>query len=378
MRLPPALVVVLFLAACSSAPSQPTEIPPAPIVNSGANVPRDVSEDGLGAPQTSTAAVLVINKGIGTGAWMDDSGMVMWSSSWSSMSSWSSSSMMMGSGSSLSASGVVVSSLSSSAMSSSSRSGSGIMVIGSGSVVGSGTVAAPSSSSASRSASGVVISSSQSSSTMASASSSSMTSSAVSSVLWEDDEPTVPGSTTGGGVQPRRAANNLVITLETDYEVIPPGGLMQVSIPVRNFSAGPAEGFLVEAQVPEGVTITDAILGEIDGRSVRWRFNQLLQNQMYTLHFVVRTPRGVPNQTVLPFSARVSGGNLAGTAMVTTNVTVVTDMPQTGVDMGATLLEGARSTASAGQRTVLLVAGLTALALMAGLVAGRVIASQRA
>ncbi len=179
-------------------------------------------------------------------------------------------------------------------------------------------------------------------------------------------------------MQPRRVANNLVISLETDYEALPPGGLMQISIPVRNFSAGPAEGFLVEALVPEGVMITDAVLGEIDGRAVRWRFNQLLPNQMYTLHFAVRAPRGVPNQTLLPFSARVSGGNLAGTALVTTTVTVESGLPQTGVDMGATLLEGARTSASAGQRTVLLVAALTALALMTGLVAGRVIASQHA
>jgi hypothetical protein len=375
-RLPPALVALFLLAACSFAPSKPAEIPPAPIVESGANVPRDVSEDGLGAPQTSTAAVLVINKGIGSGSWMDGSGMVMWSSSRSSVSSWSSSATM-GSGSSLSASGAVVSSASGAVMSSSSRAGSGVTVVGSGAVTASGALMPPASSSSSRSGSGIVASSSRSSAMPSS--SSAMTSSAASSVTWEDDPAVLPpDSTAGGGVQPRRAANNLVITLETDYDAIPPGGLLQVSIPVRNFSAGPAEGFLVEATVPEGVTITDAVLGEIDGRSVRWRFNQLPQNQMYTLHFVVRAPRYVPNQTVLPFSARVSGGNLAGTAMVTTNVTVVTSMPQTGVDMGATLLEGARTTASTGQRTVLLVAALTALALMTGLVAGRVIASQRA
>lgn len=377
MRLPPALALVVLLAACSFAPSQPTEIPPAPIVNSGANVPRDVSEDGLGAPQTATAAVLVINKGVGSGSWMSSSGMVMWSSSWSSMSSWSS--VAASSGSSLSASGAVVSSASgtvvSSAsgvtMSSSSRTSSSIMVVGSGSVTASGTVMPPSSSSSSHSGSGIVVSSS---------SAMSSSSSKTASVTWEDDVPPVMPSdtTTGGGVQPRRPANNLVISLETDYDAIPPGGLMQVSIPVRNFSAGAAEGFLVEALVPEGVTITDAILGEVDGRAVRWRFNQLLENQMYTLHFVARAPRGAPNQTLLPFSARVSGGNLAGTAMVTTTVTVVTNMPQTGVDVGATLLESARTSASAGQRTVLLVAVLTALALATGLVAGRVIASQRA
>lgn len=181
----------------------------------------------------------------------------------------------------------------------------------------------------------------------------------------------------GGGVQPRRVANNLVIAIETDYEMVPPGGILQLSIPVRNFSVLAAEGFLVEAQVPEGVTITAAVLGEIDGRSVRWRFNQLLKNQMYTLHFAVRAPRNIASQTLLPFSARVSGGNLGGSALVTTNVTIQSDLPQTGLDLSATLLQD-HSAVSGGQRLVLIVAALTALALMAGLLTARVITSQRA
>lgn len=201
------------------------------------------------------------------------------------------------------------------------------------------------------------------------------------SSLSQGQPPMLPSSNAGagggGGVQPRRVANNLVISIETDYEAVPPGGLVQLSIPVRNFSEGPAEGFLVEATVPEGATIMDAVLGEVDGRSVRWRFNQLLENQMYTLHYAVRVPRTAGSDTLLPFSARVSGGNLAGTALVTTNITIQKDLPQTGVDLGATILGEARASAASGQRVALIAAALTAVALAVGLIAGRVLASQR-
>ncbi len=357
MRCLPLACATVFLAACSLTPNPPTEVPPAPIVEggSGAVIPamRDVSEDG---PQTASAAVLVMNSSSST----DGSGMVMWPPSFASSSSWSGSGVTVSSA--ISASGATVSS---------TMSGSGTVVTASSSVAGSGGLVMAPRQSSSSSLSIASVSSQVSSSSDVSVSS-----------MAQGESPLAPASSSngavgGGGVQPRRVANNLVISIETDYEAVPPGGLVQLSIPVRNFSVGAAEGFLVEAVVPEGATIVDAVLGEIDGRSVRWRFNQLLENQMYTLHYAVRLPRAAASNTQLPFSARVSGGNLAGTALVTTNVTIQKDLPQTGVDLGATILGEARSSAAGGQRMAIIVAALTAVALAVGLIGGRVLASQR-
>lgn len=364
-RLPLALVTIL-LTACSVA-RKPADVPPPPVVESGGvlssapMVPRDVSEDGTTAPQTATAAVLVVNDASRSSV-QAASGMLMWSSSWSQSSL---SSLSAGSGSDMSVASVTVPLV-----------GSGKVVTASGASVGTGTVTPPRATSSSSSSSVSSVLSSASGGVLASSSAST-----VSSVQMIQPPVQVPSSSAGavgaGGVQPRRVANNLVLSIETDYEAVPPGGLIQLSIPVRNFSTGPAEGFLVEASVPEGATIIDAVLGEIDGRSVRWRFNQLLENQMYTLHFAVRAPRSFGSNMLLPFSARVSGGNLGGSAIVTTNVTVQESLPQTGVDLGATILGEARTSAADGQRTALIAAILTAAALAVGLLAGRVLASQR-
>ncbi len=363
-------IPAVLLSACSLVAPRQAQPLPTPAVQTGttASAPtlRDVSEDALSPPKAGSAGVLVMSN--------TQSGVMVVASSSSGSGALTNVSTVFQP--TFGSSGAIVPVL--------NKSLSGVVI------VGSGTAAVSSSSSSSVSVAagtgGALVAapkkSSSSSSSVATVTGATVTAaSSASDTMVEAKDTSVvtpPKNTSPSANLPtQKSTNNLVISLESDASAVPPGGMLQLSVPVRNYSAGSADGFLVEVLVPEGVTVVDAVLGEIDGRAVRWRFNSLLPNQMYTLHFAVRVARDMTTGAILPFSARVSGGNLGGSAVVTTSISVQQDLPQTGVDLGATLLGRASSSASGGERMVLAVTAMVCLALFVGLMAGRVLTRSR-